>query len=115
VRKAERACHIAEDRNSLGDAKPFLVAELVAQRFADDERHHEIGQLVRYAGREHRHDVRMLELCGQQYLALESFGVESGGKIGPQYLYYDRAAKRRVFGHENARHTASAELPPEVV
>ena len=71
VRKGERAGHFAQDAHRLTDWQFAALRNLCAQRFALDVRHREVGQPARVAGGEQRHDVRVLQLCGQRDLALE--------------------------------------------
>ena len=104
----ERECfrNVAQDRDSLSQRKPDFRKQLVPQRLSDDKRHHEIRQLIGDAGSENWNYVRMLKLCREQYLALESLRIQSGRKLGRENLDDHGAAKRFVIGDKDARHAA---------
>ena len=61
VRVGERLRDVAQDARSTSAIGSGPRAEPRAQRLALDERHRVVRQAVDLAGREHRHDVRMLE------------------------------------------------------
>ena len=52
------------------------------QRLAVDVRHREVREPSRLAGREHRHDVRMLQLRGELDLATEALDVDPPASSG---------------------------------
>ena len=56
----QRARHAFGDLDGVLDGELFLAIELVAQRFAFDERHHVEDQPVGLAGIVQREDVGML-------------------------------------------------------
>ena len=110
VRVRERLGHVAQQSHRLGDGERRAAFESRAQRFTLDERHGEPGQAVHRAGGVHRHDVRMLQLGREEDLAIEALDVHARRELGRQHLHDDLATERGVFGEEDARHAATAEL-----
>ena len=70
-------------------------------------------EAVRLAGREHGHDVRMLELGGELDLAAEAVHADAGGEFRREHLDHHRAAERRLLRDEHARHATAPELTLE--
>ena len=83
--------------------------EARAQRLALHERHHVVRQPVDFAGREHRHDVRMLQPRRELDLALEPLGVHARGELGQEHLDDDGAARGAL---SSARKTRDMPPPP---
>src|SRR6266487_2186187 len=61
----------------------------------------------------HRDDVRVLELCRDENLALEALHVHAGRELGREDFDDDFPPQCRLLGHENTRHSAAAELALE--
>jgi len=102
--------HIAEDSHHLGDRQLTLARELGSQRFTGDERHHIVEQVVRGAGREELHDMRVLQRRRQLDLAPEPLDVHAGGEVGREHLDDDPAAERGLLRKEHTAHAAATEL-----
>ena len=111
----ERAGDLAQHSDRVVHRQFTLTLEPRAQRLTFDERHGEIRQPGAAAGREHRHDVRMLEPRREHDLAFEPLDRDAGGHLRRQHLHDDLALQRMLFGHEHARHSAAAELALERV
>ncbi len=74
MRVIERTCDFRENLDGRGTVQSSATAEVCAQRLAGDERHHVVRLCVSDSRSDHRHDVRMLQLRGNPYLALEALG-----------------------------------------
>ena len=98
----------------VGDRQRAALLQPPPERFALDERHREVGEAGDLAGREQRHDVRVLEAGGELDLLLESLGAHARGELGREDLDDDAAAEAAVPGEEHAAHAAAAELALEV-
>ena len=59
--------------------------------------------------------MRMLQARGQQDLAPESFGADTGGEVRRQHLDDHAPSERALFGDEDAAHAAAAQLALECV
>ena len=110
----ERARHLAEQAHRVGDRQRAALLEPPAQRFALDERHGEVREAGDLAGREERHDVRVLEAGGEEDLLLEALGAHARGELGGEELDDDAAAEAAVAGEVDAAHAAAAELALEL-
>src|SRR5512143_329740 len=84
--------------------------ECRAQRCPRDVWHRVVRQSIHVAGREQRHDVRMLQSCGKFDLALEPLGGYARSQLGRQQFHDDTTAQARFLGEEHARHAAATEL-----
>ena len=115
VRVGQRACDVAQHGDGVDDAQRFAASEPLAQRLACHVRHREVRQPVGLAGREHRHDVRMLELRRDEDLAVEALAVDPGREIWRQYFDDDIACEAGVLRDEHARHPSTAKLALEPV
>ncbi len=82
VRVGERARNLSQDADRLVERRRSVADETRAQRFAVDERHGEVGQAVKLAGGEKRHDVRVLESRGDRDLTPEPFDREMSRHLG---------------------------------
>ena len=110
----QRRHHVAEDVHRLAHGK-LAAGHPRAERFAGDERHREVGEAVRFAGRQQRHDVGMLKLGGELDLATEAVHAHAGGELGQEDLHHHLPAQRRLVGDEHARHATPTQLPFEEV
>ena len=110
----ERARDVAQDAHDLGDGQR-PAGQPRAQAFALDERHGVVGETVDHAGREDRHDVRLLERGGDPDFALEAAGGHRRGDLGRQDLHHHLAAEPLLVGDEDPGHAATAELALEGV
>src|SRR5689334_25327109 len=90
--KSECLCDVAKNRYHFGDRQADFGQQTMPHRFACNKWHDEVRQLVSYSGSENGNYMRMLQLCREHDLALESLGVEASGEFGRQYLYYYCAA-----------------------
>ena len=109
VRKRERARYFAQHAHRLTDRQFAALRNLCSQRFAFHVRHREVRQPARVAGGKQRHDVRVLQLCGQRDLALEPFYRHLPQHLSGQDLDNDLSAERALRGDKDAGH-AAAEL-----
>ena len=82
VREIQRARDIPENADGDGDRHRAGAHEAHAERLPFHEGHRVVGQPFRLTGGEHRHDVRVLQPGGDQYLALEAVEIDAGGEIG---------------------------------
>ena len=110
VRVGERARDLAQHAHPVGDGKLTFTLESRAERFAVDERHREIGQPIALAGGKQRHDVRMLQPRGELDLSFEALDRYARRHLGRQDFDHHPAVKSAVFGDEDARHAAPAQL-----
>ena len=115
VRVGERLHHVVEDADHVAHRQRALALHACAERLALDEGHGVVQQLLVLAGREERHDVRMLELRGELDLAPEPVDVHPRGEIGRQHLDDDRPRQRALPGDEHAAHPPAHELAIELV
>src|SRR5213082_3004931 len=85
-----------------------------AKRFALDERHRVVEQLVAGLARaEHGDDARMMQTAGDLDLALEAVDVDAGGEIGGEDLHDNAPAERGIVGDVYLRHPAATALAAE--
>ena len=111
----ERLGHVAQESDGISDRQRIRPRQPRAQRFAFDERHRVIGEALRLSRGEHRHDVRVLQLGGEQDLTVEPLDVHAGGEFLGQHLHHDFPPQRCFFGDEHPRHSAAAEFALERV
>src|SRR6185437_2759518 len=109
------ARHVAENAHRFAGRKGAAFAEPCAEAFSLDERHREVQNALRVTGIEHRDDVGLLQRRGDPDFALESLGAEPGGELRGKNFHNDAAAESPLFGDEDARHAAPAELAVEGV
>ena len=110
VREFQRARDVSENAHRHGDRHRASAHEMHAKRFPLDERHHVVGQPFRFSGREHRQDVRVLQLGGEQDLVLETLEIHAGREIGRQHFHDDTTTERAFLGKEHTTHATAAEL-----
>ena len=110
VRVRERVDDIAQHANRIAHRHLALARELRAQRLALHERHRIVEQIAGLPGREHRHDVRMLQRRGELDLAPKALDVDAGRHLGREHLHDDAPSERRLLGEEDVRHSAATEL-----
>ncbi len=110
MRVVERVRDLDRDRDGLRDRQPGLRHEPVPERFALDERHDGVQQGSRFPGIQQRHDVRVLQLCGDVDLAEEALGPDSGGDVGVEHLDRDRPLVASIVREVHVRHASAAEL-----
>ncbi len=60
-------------------------------------------------------NVGLLQLRGEFDLALEPLGAQADGQLMGENLDNHGAAEARLFGHKNARHSATTELAVDAV
>ena len=113
VRVGQRARDLAENPHALAHRKLAPPREPDPERLPLHERHREVRDRVHLAGREQRHDVRVLEPGRNRDLAPEPLGRDAGRHLGRQDLHDDGAPERRFFRGEDARHSPAAELAVE--
>ena len=101
---------VAQDSYHLGDGQLTLARELGSQRFARDERHHVVEQVIRRARGEELHNVGVLQRRRQLDLAPEPLDVHAGSEVGGEHFDDDPAAERALLGNEHAAHPAAAQL-----
>jgi len=99
--------NVVKNPDSLSDGQLTGSLQSSAQRLSFDARHRIIKQIVFRAGKEERHDVRMLQSRGQLDLAAEATDVESGTQLRRQNFDDDIAAERDFADDEDARHPAT--------
>src|SRR5688500_12961310 len=106
----QRAGDVAKDAHAFSDGEMALRAHPGAERLAFNERHREVRQAISLAGCEKWNDVRLLQLCCELNLALESIGADTRRQIGRQDLD-DHLSVEPVFRSEkHSRHAAATEL-----
>ncbi len=115
VRKRERVDYVMQNPRHFARAELLLALERRAQRLAFDVRHRVPEQIALLAGREQRHDVRVLQLRGDLDLAAEPVAIDAGGELGRQHLDDDVAAEHAVDGDEDAAHAATGQLVIELI
>jgi hypothetical protein len=115
VRVRERIHHIAQHAHRIAHRHLALARELRAQRLALDERHRIVEEIAGLAGREHRHDVRMLERCRELDLAAKALDVHTRSRLGREHFHHHASSERRLPGKEDVRHPTAAELPFDAV
>ena len=115
VRIGQRPGDVAQNADRFADRQRAVLGDPLTQRQSVDERHRIVRELVRAAGGEERHDVRLLEPRDELDFAREAFRGQFGGKFGMQHLYHDAAAERDLRGEKDARHAAAAEFALEPV
>ncbi len=110
VRELQRARDVSKNADRDGDRHGAGAHETHPQRLSFDEGHRVIGQPFRFAGREHRHDVRVLQSGGEQYLALEALEIHAGREIGRKHFHHDAATERALLRQKYATHSGAAKL-----
>jgi len=115
VRVRERARHVTENAHGFAGRERAAFAEPCAETFSLDERHREVQNALRVPGIQHRYDIGLLQRRGDPDFALESLGAEAGSELRGKNFDHDAAAESPLFGDEDARHAAPAELVVEGV
>jgi hypothetical protein len=70
---------------------------------------------IRETGIEDRKNVGMLQSREQAYLALESLGPRSGGRVGSQDLYRNLTVVLPILGEKDRCHSAATDLTTDGV
>ena len=109
VRIHQRARDVAQNAHRFVLRKR-PARQSAAQRLAFDKRHRIVRRPVDLSGREHRHDVRLLQRGGELDLPLEPARAQRRRKLGREDFDDDLAAQLLLGGHEDARHAAAAKL-----
>ena len=115
VRVRQRLCDVPQHTHHRADRETAVLRETNAERFTLHERHRVERQSVRLSGREDGDDVRLLQRCGELYLALEPVAAESLGQLRRQHLDDDFPVEATLVGDEHARHAPAAEFAVERV
>ena len=89
--------------------------ELVAQRFAVDERHHVVQERIGLARIEQRENVRVLEIGRGLDFLDEPLGAKDGGKFGTENFHRDRAVVFQIVGEVDVRHATFAQVAFDLV
>ena len=111
----ERVHHVVQHAHDLAHVELRFPFEAGAERFALDEGHGVVEQLVVLAGRQQRDDMRVLELGGELDLTAEAVAVDAGGEVGREHLHDHFPAQRHVGGHEDAAHPGPLKLGAEFI
>ena len=111
----ERPCDVPQHGDGVDHRDRLAAIQPAAERVAGDVGHREVGKPVRFARREHRDDMRVLELRRDEDLAMEALAVDSGGEIGRENLDDDVAREASVMRDEHARHSPTRKLALEPV
>ena len=111
----QRPRDIAQDADRLGHGETYARGKPRPEGLAAHERHRVVGQASRLAGGENRDDVRLLQPCGELYLAREALGAQALRQPGSDHLDHHLAAERGLVGDKHPRHPPTAELAFEGV
>jgi hypothetical protein len=115
VRVRERPRDVPQYGDCVDYRDRLATVQPAAERLAGDVWHCKVGKPVRFARREHRDDMRMLELRRDEDLAMEALAVDSSGEVGRENLDDDVAREASVMRDEHARHSATRKLALEPV
>ena len=107
VRNVERLRDVGEHARGFGDGKRS-ASDSGADGFAANEGHHIVRKSRRFAGREHRHDVRMLQPRRELHLAIEAIDVDARGELGCNTLI----TTARPSARSSATNTRDMPPPP---
>ena len=55
--------------------------------------------------------MRVLQSSGEQYLALETLDIDTGGEIGGKHFDHDATPERAFLREKHATHPTAAKLP----
>ena len=113
VREGQCVQHLAQDSRGIGHGERTLAREPRAHRLAAHEGHHVIEDALGRAGRDDRHDVRVLQPSDQLDLAPEPVGAHARGGFGREDLDHDIAIERQVARDEDPGHPTAAQLALE--
>ena len=110
VRVRKRLRHVAQHADHLGHRQGAAGGQSPAQRLAVHERHRVVRHAAHLPGREHGHDVWMLQPGGELDLPVEPLGVHPGEQIRRQHLHDDISPQCLLTRQEHPRHAAAAKL-----
>ena len=110
VRELQRARDVSENADRYGNRHGARTHEMHPERLPFDERHRVVGQPFRLSGREHRQDVWVLQLGGEQYLVLETLKIHAGREIGRKHFHHDTTTERALLRQKHATHSTAAEF-----
>ena len=101
MRIRQRVRDLAQHFHRVADGHLALLLDELTQRLPFDEGHHVIDEVVRSAGREQLHDVRVLELGRQLDLALEPLHAHRGRHVRWQHLDHHSAPQLHLLRDEH--------------
>ena len=109
--RGQRVGQVQPDLDDTGGGQPALLLEQPLQRPACDVLHDQVVPAVLLAGRDHVHDVGVVELAQRLALAQEAFEQVrvAGENVGGKRLDRDRFPGVRVGGAVDVAHAAAAE------
>jgi hypothetical protein len=110
VRVGERTRDLTEDRDGIGDRQRAVETKALAERVAFDERRDVIVELVVLADGQHGQDVWVLQIRGDENLAMKARLAHPVEELGGQRFDDHAPSERPLDGEEDARHAAAAEL-----
>ena len=115
-RGVERQRHVGGDPPRVVDAHLRLAAQPVAQGLALDPVHHVVEKAISLAGRMHRDDPGMAELCDHPRLGEEAtHDALLVGQGGVHHLDRDAPVERAVRRLEDDPHAPAPQLAVELV
>ena len=116
MRVVERDRHLDRDLHRVVDRELAFAIEPLAQRFAGDERHHVVQQMIRRLSRiVECQNIRMTDLRGQLDFAAEAFRTECHPEVRKQHLDGYLAIMPEIFREINSRHASASQLAHDLV
>src|SRR5687767_14555326 len=110
VRMRERAGNLSGELERVFERNRPLAIEHRAQRFTGDAGHHVVKETLLEARVEKSHDVRMVEMSGDVYLAQEPVVRQNSSDVGVDDLHGDVPAMLQVLRQVDYGHPAAAKL-----
>ena len=115
MRVCECPRHVTKDAERLGHRHRLPGVNARPQRLAAHIRHDVIRRARRVAGRQHRHNVGLLQARRKLHLAREPVDAYAFEQFRSHDFDDHLTPQRELGGHEHLRHPASAQLALKAV